>query len=182
MLDHWSLTSAALHGEPWRLWTGHLAHWGLRHLLVDAAAAVPPLLLLRARDRRSYVLWAIVAAPLISLGILVTTPDVLYRGISAIVVGLWVLVPLRERGAQGAILLGLCVAKLAIETATPVRLGVAEAAPLPVAHLLGALSGAASYVVWRRQGQQLDRCSVTDPPIRSIWVNMDAKIAQMPPS
>jgi rhomboid family GlyGly-CTERM serine protease len=154
MLDRWSLTAAALHGEPWRLWTGHLAHWGAAHLVLDAVAAVPPLLLLRARDGWRYGLWAIVAAPLISLGILATTPGVVYRGVSAIVVGLWVLVPLRERGARGAILLALCLAKLAIEMATPVRLGLAEVASLPIAHLLGALTGAAAYLLWRPCGSE----------------------------
>jgi hypothetical protein len=152
MLDPWSLTAAALHGEPWRLWTGHLAHWGAGHLVVDAIAAVPPLLLLRGRDRWRYVMWAIAAAPLISLGILATTPGVVYRGISAIVVGLWVLVPLREGGARGAILLGLCLVKLGIEMATPVRLGLAEVAPLPVAHLLGALSGVTAHLLWAAYG------------------------------
>ena len=40
-MDAWSLTAAALH-EPWRLWTGHLAHFGREHALVNAVALAVP--------------------------------------------------------------------------------------------------------------------------------------------
>ena len=131
-----ALTADALHGEPWRLWTGHLAHYDLEHVLVNALAALPPLLLLRHERRRWrwVILWAATAAPLISLAILAGAPGVEYRGASAIVIGLWVLAPAR-------VLLVAAFVKLCIESLTPVHFTGVSVPPLVLAHWAGAIAG-----------------------------------------
>jgi hypothetical protein len=213
VVESLSLTSAALHGEPWRLWTGHAVHYDLRHLLLDSVAALPPLALMgrphpplrgtlsrkrerdlareallcrthpplrgtarepsprvsgervvltlseakgkdRVRGVRTWWLlsWAFVVAPLISIAILLTTPNVEYRGMSALVVGLWILVPLhciRERGVFAAALLILCITRLAFEAFTPFRLGFTPIPPLFLAHWSGALAGAMTFALTR---------------------------------
>ena len=45
-MESLSLTSAALHGEPWRLWTGHAVHYDFRHLALDGVATLPPIALM----------------------------------------------------------------------------------------------------------------------------------------
>jgi hypothetical protein len=189
VVESLSLTAAALHGQPWRLWTGHAVHYDFRHVLLDAVAALPPLALMgrphpplrgtpprtRARDLARepsprvsgervaegrvrgvhtwwLLSWAFVVAPLISIAILLTTPNVEYRGMSALVVGLWILVPLhfiRERGVFAAALLILCITKIAFEAFTPFRLGFTPIPPLFLAHWSGALAGAMTFALTR---------------------------------
>jgi len=147
-----SLTSAALHGEPWRLWTGHAVHYDFRHLMLDSIAALPPVVLLRSSDRWRVIPWAFIVAPLISIVILLTTPNVEYRGMSALVIGLWILVPLQfihERSLAAAALLILCITKLALEAFTPFRLGFTPIPPLFLAHWSGALAGALTFALTR---------------------------------
>jgi hypothetical protein len=98
------------------------------------------------------IAWAFIVAPLISIVILLTTPNVEYRGMSALVVGLWILVPLqfiRERGVFAAALLILCITKLALEATTPFRLGFTPTPPLFLAHWSGALVGALTFALTR---------------------------------
>ncbi len=76
MTDYFSLTSAALHGQPWRLWTGHIVHYGPSHFFPDSIALVPPLLLLPPTQRMRTIVWGLVLAPLISIPILIAVPPV----------------------------------------------------------------------------------------------------------
>jgi rhomboid family GlyGly-CTERM serine protease len=150
VVESLALTLAALHGEPWRLWTGHAVHYDTRHVLLDAVAALPPIAL--SVRHRHLIAWAFVVAPLISIAILLTTPNVEYRGMSALVVGLWILVPLRsihERSLAAAALLILCITKLAFEAFTPFRLGFTPTPPLFLAHWSGALAGAMTFALTR---------------------------------
>ena len=188
-MESLSLTSAALHGEPWRLWTGHAVHYDFRHLALDGIATLPPIALMyrphpplrgtlsRKRERDLardpsprvsgervaegrvrgvdtwwLVAWAFIVAPLISIVILLTTPNVEYRGMSALVVGLWILVPLQfihDRSLAAAALLILCITKLALEATTPFRLGFTPTPPLFLAHWSGALAGAVAFALTR---------------------------------
>ena len=151
MQDPWSLTIAALHGEPWRLWTGHIAHWDARHFVLDALAAVPPLMMLRKR----VLLWCIAAAPLISLVILAVHPNVAYRGMSALVVGLWALTGNRA-------MLALVLAKLIVESIVPLHfVGVP---PMPLAHWAGFWIAVASRIVgWHAPPAASWRSSAPSP-------------------
>ena len=157
MIDHWSLTSAALHGQPWRLWTGHMAHWGPSHFFADSLAMVPALMLLAPQHRMRTIVWALAIAPLISLAILAAVPDVVYRGSSALAVTLWILAPLlylnrhpyadrRVPPAAAYALLMFCVAKLILETFTSFRLGFTDVPPLPIAHWFGAAAGLMTFI------------------------------------
>ena len=157
MIDHWSLTSAALHGEPWRLWTGHIAHWGPSHFFPDSLAMIPPLLLLAPRHRLRTIVWALAIAPLISLAILAAVPRVEYRGSSALAVTMWVLAPLlyfnrhpysdaRVPPAAADGLLGFCLVKLLLETFTSFRLGFTDVPSLPIAHWFGAVAGVMTFI------------------------------------
>lgn len=79
---------AILQGELWRLWTGHVTHFSLRHALIDSAT----LLLIGAITEaefgsRRIALALLVGAPLISIGILLAAPGLSdYRGASSIAV------------------------------------------------------------------------------------------------
>ncbi|HEX9501235.1 MAG TPA: hypothetical protein VGA10_06230 [Thermoanaerobaculia bacterium] len=162
MIDHWSLTSAALHGQPWRLWTGHIVHYGPSHFFPDMLAMIPPLLLLAPRHRLRIIVWGLAIAPLISLAILAAVPGVEYRGSSALAVTIWILGPLlyfnrhpysdqRVSPAAAYLLLTFCLVKLLLETFTSFRLGFTEVPPLPLAHWLGAIAGVTTFIFLRTQ-------------------------------
>ena len=70
----------------WRMWTGHLVHFGLEHALGDAAVVfVCGAFLERRIGARRLVPRLLLAAPLISLVLLLAAPGMLeYRGASAL--------------------------------------------------------------------------------------------------
>ena len=157
MTDYWSLTSAALHGQPWRLWTGHIVHYGPSHFFPDSIELVPPLLLLHPKQRMRTIVWALAIAPLISLAILSFVPHVEYRGSSALAVTIWILAPLlyfnhhpysdqRVPPAPAYVLLTFCLLKLILETFTSFRLGFTDIPPLPIAHWFGAAAGVMTFI------------------------------------
>ena len=74
-----------VHGELWRLWTGHLVHFGPAHLRGDLLAFFVWAALLEAESRAA--LWRIllVVAPLLSLAVLFYCPTLAeYRGLSGL--------------------------------------------------------------------------------------------------
>jgi membrane associated rhomboid family serine protease len=153
MTDLWSLTSAALHGEPWRLWTAYLVHDGPSHFFPDSLALVPPLLLLHPKHRMRTIVWALAIGPLISLALLATVPAIEYRGSSALAVTIWILGPLlyfnrhpysdrRVPAMPAYVLLGFCIAKLILETSHGVT-------PIVVAHGIGALAAIMTFIYLR---------------------------------
>jgi hypothetical protein len=135
-----ALTPAAAH-EVWRLWTGHLTHYGPAHLMLNLAAAVPPLVVLGRRALRLGP-WLLAASPFISLVILQFANITQYRGASALIVGLWVMAAMAARRdgdpRVGLVFLLLVTAKLIIEVAHPMA---TIETPLPLAHFAGALAG-----------------------------------------
>lgn len=116
------------------LWTCHLAHWGWEHALLNAVAAVPPLVVMRRRWR--IVLFVLLAAPLVSVAIRAGF-DGEYRGASGLVVGMWVFAGI---AARNRLMLLVVAAKLAAEA-----LGLMPAhegfVTVPLAHYAGALVG-----------------------------------------
>lgn len=117
--------------EVWRLWTGHLVHYDLRHLALNVIAALPPVVAYPKAAARAAALLFAIAAPLISIGILLIARPHEYRGASALVIALWFIVP----GRIGYTLMALASVKLIVETFHP--FGIA----LPLAHWLGAAAG-----------------------------------------
>jgi rhomboid family GlyGly-CTERM serine protease len=147
-----ALTPAAAHGEIWRLWTGHLVHYDLRHFLTNAIAIAVPIALVDHRSRRSILLSMTLLAPLISLTLLAGAHFDEYRGASALALAVWVasaLTLLRGRSASdrstGAALIALAIGKLAFETAGAGHLWT-EVAPLPLAHAAGAIAGVIAFI------------------------------------
>ena len=145
---------AILAGEIWRLWTCHLVHYSTQHALVDLATALAAgAVALPALGWRRLALIIVLTAPLISAGLLLAAPDLLYYcGASGIAVMLVVLAagtlwPRAGTRARAALVL--------LGAALTVKIG-AEAfgystgwSDLPAgvrvawqAHLLGTIAGA----------------------------------------
>lgn len=142
-MSAWALTPDALSGEVWRLWTGHLAHYSFEHFLLNVVAALPPLLLLRARDRWRALVWAAVAAPAVSGMVLMTPFGTEYRGMSALVVGLWFSAPIlaRRPSSLACVMFIVASAKLILEMSTSFSLNAIDVTPLPLAHGAGGAAG-----------------------------------------
>jgi rhomboid family GlyGly-CTERM serine protease len=148
--------------ELWRLWTGHLVHFGAAHLRGDLLAFVVWATLLEAESRAVLGRVLLGAAPALSLAILFGYPTLAeYRGLSgldcSLVVALIVL-----RGVASSKLRGLgwlCLGCFAAKCGYELVSGQALLAPdlgrgvalLPAAHLLGAAGGV--LVVLRRPQQ-----------------------------
>ena len=146
-MDPWALTADALR-EPWRLWTGHLAHYGWEHALANAVALAVPLVLLPARERRRSALALLALAPALSLAILPGLGAGEYRGASGLACALWALAGLRLAGRRESAAVGLLMlAGLGIKLAAEAALGAgfllrAEGwQTMPAAHLWGAVLG-----------------------------------------
>ena len=146
-MDPWALTADALR-EPWRLWTGHLAHYGWEHALANAVALAVPLVLLPARERRRSALALLALAPALSLAILPGLGAGEYRGASGLACALWALAGLRLAGRRESAAVGLLMlAGLGIKLAAEAALGAGFLVrsdgwqTMPAAHLWGAVLG-----------------------------------------
>jgi rhomboid family GlyGly-CTERM serine protease len=145
---------AILTGEIWRLWTCHLVHYSTQHALVDLATALAAgVIALPALGWRRLCLILALTAPVISAGLLLLAPDLLYyRGASGMAVLLVVLAAgilwprAGPRSRAALVLLGVAlVAKISAEALgyatgwSDLPPGVAVAWQ---AHLLGAVTAA----------------------------------------
>lgn len=154
-----ALTPDAVAGlELWRLWTGHLVHFNAAHLRGDLLAFFVWAAVLETESR--VVLWRVLglAAPLLSLAVLVCCPSLAqYRGLSGLDCSLVVALILL-RGVASPRLRGLgwlCLACFGAKCSYELLSGRAILAPdlgegvalLPSAHLLGAVSGL--LVTWK---------------------------------
>jgi len=146
-MDPLTLSAEALR-EPWRLWTGHLVHFGWAHVLANAVALAVPWILAGPRDRRNLAWAMLLLPPLLSLLLLPGLGAAEYRGASGLACALWALVGLRlaTRSASapmGLLMLGGLGLKLAAEAALGggVLLRPEGWSTLPAAHLWGALLG-----------------------------------------
>jgi rhomboid family GlyGly-CTERM serine protease len=138
--------------ELWRLWTGHLVHFGPAHLRGDVLAFFVWAALLEAESRA--LLWRVLlgVTPLLSVTILLCCPTLAqYRGLSGLDCSLVVaLMALRARGnPKLRALCGLCLSGFAAKCGYELLTGRALLAPdlgagvalLPLAHVLGAALG-----------------------------------------
>ena len=119
------------------LWTCHFLHWGWQHALLNAVAAVPPLVAMRRhKSALLFVPFLVVAAPFIALAVRAAFAGE-YRGASGLVVAMWVFagVLLRNR-----VLLVVIAAKLTAEA-----LGLLPShdvfTTVSIAHYAGAVAG-----------------------------------------
>lgn len=68
--------SALQAGQVWRAWTGHLVHFGWQHAVADGIVLlVTTAIVAYFRGARVTVLAWLAGAPLVSLGLLATAPD-----------------------------------------------------------------------------------------------------------
>ncbi len=147
-MSPWDLTGAALQ-EPWRLWTGPLAHWNPGHAIVNLGACLLPLALLAPGPRRRLLAALAWLLPLSSLLLLPFLEGRPYRGASGLACLLWVAAafPLFRSGRRPeALFLGAGAwAKAGLELAAgahPLAPGAAWEG-MPAAHAVGALLGLA---------------------------------------
>ncbi|NWF37830.1 hypothetical protein F3F96_01560 [Mariprofundus sp. NF] len=89
-------SNAAVAGEWWRLWSGHLTHYTLSQLIADSGlVALLGLVLHRVISPYLFAISIIVALPLISLLLLWLVPEMnSYRGASGLAAMLWFMVGL----------------------------------------------------------------------------------------
>ena len=138
-------------GELWRLLTGHLAHLGMAHLLMNAAGLVLVWVLVgRAVSQIHYLLVALLLIAIIDGGFWLFDPDLRwYVGLSGLLHGLLVyglVVDWRAARLEHGLLLAAILVKLIYEQVAGPLPGSAETASGPVivnAHLYGAVGGAA---------------------------------------
>jgi rhomboid family GlyGly-CTERM serine protease len=144
-------------GQFWRLFTGHLAHWNIDHVLWDTVAFVALGVLCERIHRRRFLYCTLGAAVAISAAVWCLLPSMsLYRGLSGIDSALFALLavqvlrdawPRRNWTIAGvAIGAGLAFAgKVAYETYSGTTLFVDSPAagmtPVPLAHIVGCLVG-----------------------------------------
>ncbi len=157
------LRPALLHGEWWRAWTGHLVHFGTSHLLWNLALFLPVGIWLERLRPGPTRLFYTVAPAIISLLLLMGDAELeRYAGLSGLAAGqIAMLAVLQLRaGPSDARLwwlaaLALIAVKIAWEwhTGAPLLVqGAADIRSVPLAHLAGAVSGAAfGWAVGRRQ-------------------------------
>jgi rhomboid family GlyGly-CTERM serine protease len=162
----------ALQSEYWRLWTGHIVHYGVVHAAVNALVfSVLAVMTRHLISTKLLVLLLLTAAPLISCGVPLLSPQLIeYRGLSAIVTMLTVLVGLllflratdmRHRVVLLLLLLSVAM-KIVLEAHGVAVFGVGLSADIAVewrAHAVGALIGAviglvAGIGLWAASVQQ----------------------------
>ncbi len=134
--------SAILGGQLWRLWTGQLCHWSMLHLAGNLAA-VAGLALVAGKPLSRWLILLPIAAPLLSLFLLASTPDLEhYRGLSGLVAMLVVGAAV-EGGTVGRILALAWIGKLAFDifSGTPSPLLPDGIVTSWQAHLGGLLAG-----------------------------------------
>jgi len=159
--------TAVASGQLWRIVTCQLTHCSWDHLFWDAAALTVIGWVLERDHRRAMLVCVGLAAVLIPLAVHLCLPEIAtYRGLSGIDSALFILLAvalLRESRADGdrlwtvacTLLLAAFAAKTAYELVTGSTLFVnAEQSamlPVPLAHVVGALLGAACG--WRGSGE-----------------------------
>ncbi len=148
-----------LAGEWWRLLTAHLTHGSLTHLLWDTAVFVILGMQAEKRFGSKYPAILLGSALAVGLGLLVLLPDLQwYCGLSGLDTALFAALVMadgrlawregdRQILALNAVWVTGLVVKIAYEYSSGSMLFVhtPDLAPIPAAHLLGAVAGAAIF-------------------------------------
>lgn len=161
-VTEWLIYDRALifKGEIWRMWTGHVVHFGSSHFIWNLAVFVPSGCWLErlwpVRTR-----WFYLACPLvISLALLWLDPSLVrYAGLSGLATGMLVLLAGRQLGRRKQepawfwlSVLILVAAKIVLElfTGTPLLVsGFADVRTVPLAHIFGAVCGVVFWAAAR---------------------------------
>ena len=154
--------AAILTGQGWRLWTGHLVHYTPSHLFWNLAVFLPAGAWLERVFPRSARWFLLLAAPAISLVLLLgDTALQHYGGLSGIATGVLVLLALlrwrrnpRDPAWFWPGVLALVVVKAAVESTAHQPLFArfdAGVRPVPLAHLAGIGWAIAAFLLvrWR---------------------------------
>lgn len=158
----WQFDRAAVaHGQVWRFFTAHLTHFGTDHLQWDLLAFIVLGALAERISRSAFLVTLALSAAFITLGVWIAQPQfATYRGLSGIDCALFGLIVTnllkvgwRERHgfslAVGVITLVGFASKCVFELATGDTVFVESTnafAPVPLAHLLGFIAGAATLL------------------------------------
>jgi rhomboid family GlyGly-CTERM serine protease len=154
------------HGQLWRMLTCHVTHWSPSHLFWSGLAFLVLGAMCELRDRGRFLLCCVSSALLISLSLWWMLPAVTtYRGLSGIDSALFTLAAVtisrdsRRDGRRGIVMavaatLIAFAGKIIFELCTTRGVFVDTAAagfvPVPLAHLMGAVVGAACGFFRRR--------------------------------
>jgi rhomboid family GlyGly-CTERM serine protease len=148
--------TAILHGEWWRLWTGHWVHFSASHLAWNAAVLAGAGAWLERLQPGSLLRFVAVAAPLLSVSFLAGAPGMqAYGGLSGLATGVVVLLALTqwERAPRGRAwwggVLALVALKLGVDAVRPDPLFAGfdgDVRPSALAHVAGAVIVAAFFL------------------------------------
>jgi rhomboid family GlyGly-CTERM serine protease len=146
--DYWALDSEkVMHGEWWRLVTGHLSHVSWRHCLYDTLAFGPALYLCAVLGNgfSTVIITTLLSGCAVSMVVVIAHPVDVYGGLSGITAGFLsfaILGIIRDNPVSGMILLVGLMIKICIE-----QRGVALSGVTPVwqAHCAGAVAGATVF-------------------------------------
>jgi rhomboid family GlyGly-CTERM serine protease len=176
-------------GQHWRLVTGHMVHWGWKHLAGDISALVLLCWMISPRGGWKNILAALGGAVAISLAIMIVDPStVIYRGMSGVNYGLlaWVVLtrlaasPGRTAACYAALLAALA-AKVSLDLAAPgliPSIGLPEGITLTgTAHFAGFYAFALIWAFHRLRLSSLSelwtiavsRCSSTTFKGDKVW-------------
>ncbi len=148
-------------GPHWGLVTGHLVHWGWRHLAGDISALILLCWAINPRGGWKVTLAASGGAVAISLAIMIMAPGtMIYRGMSGVNYGLFAWVVLARlaaspgpAAARYAALLAALAAKVSLDLTAPTLLpsvGLPEGIALTgTAHFAGFYAAAAIWILHR---------------------------------
>ena len=143
-------------GEVWRLWTGHVVHFGLSHFTWNLAVFLPAGVWLE-RLWPAVTRWFYALSPLIiSIALLILDPTLArYAGLSGVATGMLVLLACLQLGRRQqepawfwASVLTLVGIKIGVElfTGAPVFVsGFGHIRTVPLAHIFGII---AALVFW----------------------------------
>lgn len=143
-----------------QLWTAHFSHWSMGHFFWDALMFVLLGGLIEKADRRLLGRLLLVASPVILLSVWIFGDHVAYRGLSGLdsaLYGASVFILVKRQRLHlsvGLVAIGLFLAKCLFELLSGTTFFVSDlpsgVSPVPLAHLVGILSGI--LISWFHKG------------------------------
>jgi membrane associated rhomboid family serine protease len=143
-------------GPPWQIFTCHFTHWTYEQLALDAIAFLALGAACARRHRAAFFATLLASAVLVPLAVLAFAPEVIaYRGLSGLDSALFVLLlgtaaakpPLSKAAAtlpRSRRVVAVCgiafIAKIVFEMQTGATVFAGSVAPVPVAHIAGAVA------------------------------------------